>query len=56
MFGAGCGDRTAVIWEARTGKLLYKLPGHRGTVNDVRFAGGEEPISKCGMEVGRVEC
>ena len=43
---AGSGDRTAVIWEVRPGKLLYKLPGHRGTVNDVRFAGGEEPISK----------
>ena len=43
---AGSGDRTAVVWEVKTGKLLYKLPGHRGTVNDVRFSPTEEPISK----------
>ena len=42
---AGSGDRTAVVWDARSGKLLYKLPGHKGTVNDVRFAPGDEPIS-----------
>lgn len=43
---AGSGDRTVVIWDTRTGKLLYKLPGHRGTVNDVRFHPGSEPISE----------
>ena len=43
---AGSGDRTVVIWDARTGKLLYKLPGHKGTVNDVRFSPTNEPISK----------
>ncbi|KAL8629771.1 hypothetical protein Q9189_004505 [Teloschistes chrysophthalmus] len=42
---AGSGDGTAVVWDAPSGKLLYKLPGHRGTVNDVRFAPGDEPIS-----------
>ena len=42
---AGSGDRTVVIWDARTGKLLYKLPGHKGTVNDVRFSPTDEPIS-----------
>ncbi|KAL9625431.1 MAG: hypothetical protein Q9160_000494 [Pyrenula sp. 1 TL-2023] len=41
---AGGGDRTVVIWETRTGKLLYKLPGHKGTVNDVRFSPNGEPI------------
>ncbi|MCJ1482506.1 hypothetical protein MMC06_002672 [Schaereria dolodes] len=41
---AGSGDRTVVVWEARTGKLLYKLPGHKGTVNDVRFSPGDDPI------------
>ena len=35
---AGSGDRTAVVWEVRTGKLLHKLPGHKGAVNDVRFS------------------
>ena len=43
---AGSGDRSVVIWETRSGKLLYKLPGHMGTVNDARFAPGDEPISK----------
>lgn len=42
----GSGDRTVVIWEVRTGKLLYKLPGHKGTVNDVHFHPGSEPISE----------
>ena len=42
---AGSGDRTVVVWEVRTGKMLYKLPGHKGTVNDVRFSPSGEPIS-----------
>jgi len=41
---AGSGDRTVVVWDVRTGKMLYKLPGHKGTVNDVRFSPGDEPI------------
>lgn len=41
---AGSGDRTVVVWETRTGRLLYKLPGHKGTVNDVRFSPSEESI------------
>lgn len=42
----GSGDGSVSVWEVRSGKLVYKLPGHKGTVNDVRFAPGEEPISK----------
>lgn len=41
---AGSGDRTVVVWDARTAKLLYKLPGHKGSVNDVRFSPSEETI------------
>ncbi|KAI9797211.1 MAG: hypothetical protein M1833_005620 [Piccolia ochrophora] len=41
---AGSGDRTVVIWDTKTGKLLYKLPGHKGTVNDARFSPGPDPI------------
>lgn len=44
---AGSGDRSVVVWDAKSGKLLYKLPGHKGTVNDVRFSPNDEPISKC---------
>jgi Prp8 binding protein len=41
---AGSGDRTVVVWDTRTGKLQYKLPGHKGTVNDVRFSPDGEPV------------
>ena len=44
---SGSGDGTAVVWDAHSAGLLYKLPGHKGTVNDVRFASGDESISKC---------
>lgn len=42
---AGSGDRSVVVWEAGTGKLLYKLPGHKGAVNDVAFSPSEDQIS-----------
>lgn len=42
---AGSGDRSVVVWEAGTGKLLYKLPGHKGAVNDVAFSPTEDQIS-----------
>jgi len=35
---AGGGDGTVTIWEAGSGKLVQKMPGHRGTVNDVRIS------------------
>ncbi|KAI1906996.1 hypothetical protein LOZ53_005066 [Ophidiomyces ophidiicola] len=41
---AGSGDRSVVIWDTKSAKVLYKLPGHKGTVNDVRFAPNDEPI------------
>lgn len=44
---AGSGDQSVAVWESRTGKLLNKLPGHRGAVNDVRFSPNtDEPICK----------
>lgn len=42
----GSGDGTVCVWENRTGSLIYKLPGHKGTVNDVSFTPSSEPISK----------
>jgi Prp8 binding protein len=41
---AGSGDRTVVVWDTRTAKLQYKLPGHKGPVQDVRFSPDGEPI------------
>lgn len=43
---AGAGDGTAVVWSSDTGKLLYKLPGHKGTVNCAELSPGSDPISK----------
>ncbi|KAF2273393.1 cell cycle control protein-like protein cwf17 [Westerdykella ornata] len=41
---AGSGDQTVAIWDAGSGKLLSKLPGHRGAVNDVRFSPADESL------------
>jgi Prp8 binding protein len=32
---AGAADRTVVVWEVKSGRIVYKLPGHKGCVNDV---------------------
>ena len=34
----GGGDRSVAIWETGTGKMVYKLPGHKGCVNEVDWA------------------
>ena len=41
---AGSGDQSVAVWDVRTGKMLNKLPGHRGAVNDVRFSPQDESI------------
>lgn len=41
---AGSGDGTVMVWSSESGKLLYKLPGHRGVVNCADFAPGKDPI------------
>ncbi|KXT05771.1 hypothetical protein AC578_1023 [Pseudocercospora eumusae] len=35
---AGGGDGTVTIWNSKDGRMLHKLPGHKGTVNDVRIS------------------
>lgn len=35
---AGGGDGTVTIWDSGSGKMLHKLPGHKGTVNDARIS------------------
>lgn len=35
---AGGADGTATVWESKSGKMLHKLPGHKGSVNDVRIS------------------
>ena len=43
--GLGSSDRTVTIWDVESGKTLYKLPGHKGTVMSVDFH-PKEPIGK----------
>ncbi|XP_065355688.1 U5 small nuclear ribonucleoprotein 40 kDa protein [Calliphora vicina] len=40
---AGSADRYVYIWDTTSRKILYKLPGHNGSVNDVDFS-GKEPL------------
>lgn len=47
----GGADRTVCIWDADNGKVLYKLPGHKGTVTSVDFH-PKEPIILTGSKDG----
>lgn len=40
---AGSADRYVYIWDTTTRRILYKLPGHNGSVNDIDFH-PKEPI------------
>jgi len=41
---AGSADRFVYVWDVASRRILYKLPGHRGTVNETDFH-PEEPIT-----------
>lgn len=41
---AGSSDRTVTVWDATSRKILYRLPGHKGTVNAVDFHPDENVI------------
>jgi Prp8 binding protein len=56
---AGSGDRNVYIWDTNQRRILYKLPGHQGSVNEVRFH-PNEPIVLSGssdknLYLGEVE-
>lgn len=40
---AGSSDRFVYIWDTTSRRVLYKLPGHNGSVNDVDFH-PKEPV------------
>jgi len=40
---AGSADRFVYVWDVNSKRILYKLPGHRGSVNEVDFH-PKEPI------------
>lgn len=48
--GSGSADQYVYCWEAKSGRILYKLPGHKGSVNDVDFHPIEPIISSVGND------
>lgn len=55
----GSADRFVYVWDATTGRIAYKLPGHNGSVNDVDFH-PKEPIILSGssdktLYIGEIE-
>ncbi|KAK4988513.1 hypothetical protein LTR50_003917 [Elasticomyces elasticus] len=52
---AGSGDRSVAVWDASSGRLLHKLPGHKGAVNDVRFAPNDEPLGQYFVRIHQPE-
>lgn len=40
-----CFDRFVYIWDTTSRRILYKLPGHAGSVNEVAFH-PEEPVGE----------
>jgi Prp8 binding protein len=46
----GSADRMVHIWDALSGKQLYYLPGHKGSVNDVVFHAKEPIIASCSTD------
>jgi Prp8 binding protein len=47
---AGSADRLVYIWETSSRRILYKLPGHRGSVNEVDFHPKEPIIASCSSD------
>ncbi|GAB1599403.1 U5 small nuclear ribonucleoprotein 40 kDa protein-like [Argonauta hians] len=47
---AGSGDRFVYIWDTGTRQILYKLPGHTGSVNEVDFHPNEPIVMSCSSD------
>lgn len=47
---AGSSDYCVNVWDATTCRLLYKLPGHRGSINEVAFHPTEPIIGSCSSD------
>ena len=47
---AGSADRMVNIWDAATRQLLYKLPGHTGSVNEAVFHPNEPVIGSAASD------
>jgi len=47
---AGSADRFVYVWDTETRRILYKLPGHRGSVNETDFHPIEPIIGSCSSD------
>jgi len=47
---AGSSDRFVTVWDTASRGILYKLPGHTGTVNEVDFHPVEPIIASCSAD------
>jgi len=47
---AGSADRFVYIWDTTTRMILYKLPGHSGSVNEVDFHPTEPIVASCSSD------
>ncbi|KAI6699087.1 hypothetical protein NL676_019206 [Syzygium grande] len=47
---AGSADRMVYIWDTTSRRILYKLPGHTGCVNETVFHPTEPIIGSCGSD------
>ncbi|XP_013413134.2 U5 small nuclear ribonucleoprotein 40 kDa protein [Lingula anatina] len=47
---AGSGDRFVYVWDTTTRRILYKLPGHAGSVNEVDFHPTEPIVLSCSSD------
>ncbi|XP_065063671.1 U5 small nuclear ribonucleoprotein 40 kDa protein-like isoform X2 [Rhopilema esculentum] len=50
FIAAGSADRFVYVWDTVTRRILYKLPGHDGSVNDVDFHPLEPILLSCGSD------
>ena len=44
---AGSADNFVYVWDSETKRIKYKLPGHKGSVNEVDFHPTQPIISSC---------
>mmetsp|Transcript_12010 Transcript_12010/g.12069 ORF Transcript_12010/g.12069 Transcript_12010/m.12069 type:complete len:359 (-) Transcript_12010:115-1191(-) len=50
MVTCGAADRVVRVWDTETTNLLYYLPGHKGSVNEVIFHPYESVLASCGSD------
>lgn len=47
---AGSSDRMVYVWDTESSSIMYKLPGHAGSVNEVDFHPKEPIIGSCSSD------